>query len=52
MRGRFWSPAMMDRVAEILGTEESVRTDPVTLAELRQTDPNLLYWFERRSLTR
>jgi hypothetical protein len=23
----------------------------VTLSELRQTDPDLLYWFERRSLT-
>jgi hypothetical protein len=29
-----------------------VRSEPVTLAELRETDPGLLYWFERRTLTR
>ena len=29
----------MDLVAEILGVEEVVRTEPVTLAELRATDP-------------
>ena len=40
------------RVAGILGAEETVRQEPVTLAELRETDPELLYWFERRSLTR
>jgi len=50
MRGRFWSTATMDRVARILGTDETVRSEPVTLAELRKTDPKLLYWFERRSL--
>ncbi|ANJ26231.1 hypothetical protein [Agromyces aureus] len=52
MRGRFWNTSTMDRVAKILDVEETVRTEPVTLAELRETDPNLLYWFERRSLTR
>jgi hypothetical protein len=52
MRGRFWDTATMDRVAGILGAEETVRPEPVTLAELRQTDPKLLYWFERRSLAR
>lgn len=52
MRGRFWDTATMDRVAEILGIEETVRPEPVTLAELRRTDPKLLYWFERRSLSR
>lgn len=52
MRGRFWTTATMDRVAGILGAEETVRPEPVTLAELRATDPNLLYWFERRSLSR
>ncbi|MET4157230.1 hypothetical protein [Agromyces sp. PvR057] len=52
MRGRFWNTSSMDRVAKILDVEEIVRTEPVTLAELRETDPNLLYWFERRSLTR
>jgi hypothetical protein len=52
MRGRFWNTATMDRVAAILGAEETVRSEPVTLSELRQTDPELLYWFERRSLSR
>jgi hypothetical protein len=51
MRGRFWSTHSMDRVAPALGVEETVRPEPVTLAELRETDPKLLYWFERRSLT-
>ena len=50
MRGRFWSTATMDRVARILGTEETMRPEPVTLAELRKTDPKLLYWFERCAL--
>jgi hypothetical protein len=52
MRGRFWNTATMDRVARILHVEETVRPEPVTLAELRKTDPQLLYWFERRSLSR
>ena len=52
MRGRFWNTATMDRVAGILGAAETVRAEPVTLAELRETDPGLLYWFERRTLTR
>lgn len=52
MRGRFWDERTMSRVAPILGVEETRREEPVTLAELRQTDPQLLYWFERRSLAR
>ena len=52
MRGRFWNTDTMDLVAGILGAEETVRSEPVTLAELRQTNPELLYWFERRSLAR
>ncbi len=51
MRGRFWSTHTMDQVAPALGVEETVRPDPVTLAELRETDPKLLYWFERHALT-
>ncbi|MDQ2661523.1 MAG: hypothetical protein M3Y46_12045 [Actinomycetota bacterium] len=51
MRGRFWSTATMDRVARILGTEETIRPEPVTLAELRKSDPKLLYWFERGALS-
>ncbi|MBT2518417.1 hypothetical protein J7E29_13300 [Streptomyces sp. ISL-90] len=52
MRGRFWDEPTMARVAPILGVEETMRDEPVTLAELRRTDPQLLYWFERRSLAR
>lgn len=51
MRGRFWTTQTMDSVATTLGLEETVRPEPVTLAELRETDPQLLYWFERRSLS-
>ncbi|MCD5347952.1 hypothetical protein PX701_12550 [Agromyces sp. H3Y2-19a] len=50
MRGRFWDASAMDLVAGVLDVEESTRDEPVTLAELRESDPGLLYWFERRSL--
>jgi len=50
MRGRFWDAASMDLVARTLDVEEVTRPDPVTLAELRESDPGLLYWFERRAL--
>lgn len=52
MRGTFWDDASMDLVAEILGVDEVVRPEPVTLAELRATDPKLLYWFEGHGLRR
>ncbi|WP_168186205.1 hypothetical protein [Agromyces badenianii] len=52
MRGRFWDEPTMDRVADVLGVEETVGSEPMTLAELREANPRLLYWFERRSLTR
>ena len=52
MRGTFWDDASMDLVADILGVDEVVRPEPVTLAELRSTDPGLLYWFEGRGLHR
>lgn len=52
MRGTFWDDASMDLVAEILGVDEVVRSEPVTLAELRATDPKLLYWFEGHGLRR
>lgn len=51
MRGKFWDRDSMDVVAPMLGVDEIVRTEPVTLAELRASDPKLLYWFERRSLS-
>ncbi|SIN68837.1 hypothetical protein [Agromyces cerinus] len=52
MRGRFWDERTMNRVAEMLGVEETVGSEPMTLSELREANPRLLYWFERRSLTR
>jgi len=50
MRGTFWDERSLDTIAEILDLEETVRTEPVTLTELRQSDPHLLYWFEGRGL--
>lgn len=52
MRGTFWDDASMDAVAATLEVPQSVRNEPVTLAELRDTDPGLLYWFEGRGLPR
>lgn len=52
MRGTFWDDESMDLVPEILGIEAVVRTEPVTLSELRATDPKLLYWFEGHGLRR
>lgn len=51
MRGRFWDEPTMDQVAEVLGVEETVGSEPMTLSELREANPRLLYWFERRSLS-
>lgn len=48
MRGGFWDEATMDLVAPVLGVDEVVRHEPVTMAELHASDPELLYWFERR----
>jgi hypothetical protein len=52
MRGTFWDDAAMDAVAPTLGVEQNVRNEPVTLGELRASDPRLLYWFEGRGLQR
>lgn len=51
MRGRFWDEPTMDQVADVLGVEETVGAEPMTLSELREANPRLLYWFERRSLS-
>ncbi|MGR0220653.1 hypothetical protein [Agromyces sp. ZXT2-6] len=50
MRGTFWDDASMEAVATALGAGQAVRNEPVTLSELRRTDPGLLYWFEGRGL--
>ena len=50
MRGTFWDDAAMDAVAPMLEVGQSVRNEPVTLSELRTSDPHLLYWFEGHGL--
>jgi hypothetical protein len=50
MRGTFWDDAAMDAVAPMLEVNQSVRNEPVTLSELRASDPHLLYWFEGHGL--
>lgn len=52
MRGTFWDDDAMDAVAPALGVEQALRNEPVTLAELRASDPGLLYWFEGLGLHR
>ncbi|WP_350347476.1 hypothetical protein ABIQ69_12655 [Agromyces sp. G08B096] len=47
MRGAFWDTEDMDVVASALEVGEFIRPTPVTLGELRASDPKLLYWFER-----
>lgn len=47
MRGGFWDDETMNLVAPMLGVDEVVRDEPVTMSELRASDPKLLYWFER-----
>jgi len=47
MRGQFWALNDMERVAEELDVPITKRAESVTLAELRRTSPELLYWFER-----
>jgi len=47
MRGQFWSLASMKLVAEKLDFPLTQLTDEVSKAELLDTHPGLLYWFER-----
>jgi len=48
MRGQYWSRDDMDAVADLLEVPIIQVPDPVTLRELHQARPELLYWFERR----
>jgi hypothetical protein len=50
MRGTFWDDESMAAVATTLEVGQAVRNEPVTLGELRASDPRLLYWFEGRGL--
>ncbi|MCU1636005.1 MAG: hypothetical protein JWQ68_1244 [Cryobacterium sp.] len=52
MRGRYWSRRDMETVTEDLGTPVTVMTEPLTLQELNRTQPEMLYWFERRMVGR
>lgn len=52
MRGTFWDDRAMDAVASVLEVGEVERNEPVTLSELRASDPHLLYWFEGHGLPR
>ena len=47
MRGQFWAPEDMERVAEELDVPITRPDDSMTLTELRRASPELLYWFER-----
>jgi len=48
MRGQFWSRESMDTVLATLEVPRTARDDTVSLRELREEYPGLLYWFERR----
>lgn len=47
MRGQFWPLEDMERVAEELDVPVTRPEESMTLAQLRRTSPELLYWFER-----
>lgn len=47
MRGQFWSRDAMDQLVEALDVPVQLIEDPTTIAELRETIPKGLYWFER-----
>jgi hypothetical protein len=48
MRGQFWSRESMERVVEVLDRPVTTPPEAMTLADLRRSSPELLYWFERR----
>ncbi|GAB3119406.1 YdbT family protein [Glaciibacter psychrotolerans] len=47
MRGQFWSRSEMESVIDRIGIPLSPAGEPLTLAEVHHTHPELLYWFER-----
>ena len=50
MRGIFWDDATFEDAVAALGIEPVVWQEPVTLAELRRSNPEYLFWFERLRL--
>lgn len=47
LRGDYWDSESMDAIAAALDVPTQVREQPITLRELRRTDPDILYWWER-----
>ncbi|TFD54598.1 hypothetical protein E3T55_04065 [Cryobacterium frigoriphilum] len=52
MRGQFWTQEAMDTVADELGAPVVRVSEPLTLLDLNRWKPAMLYWFERRHVTR
>lgn len=52
MRGQFWARTDMEMVIEELAAPVVRITAPMTLHELNRISPELLYWFERRPVSR
>lgn len=52
MRGQFWTKEAMDTVADEFGAPVVRVAEPLTLHDLNRWKPGLLYWFERRRVTR
>lgn len=48
MRGQFWTRESMEKVMDTLDAPVEIIDDPVSIAELRDSIPAGLYWFERR----
>ncbi|MGO3885082.1 MAG: hypothetical protein ACTJHU_02190 [Mycetocola sp.] len=48
MRGEYWRRSDIETVTERLNTVVEVVPKPVTLSELQETNPQMLFWFERR----
>jgi len=47
LRGQFWSRESMQQVIDAFDRPLTVAPESVSLADLRRTSPELLYWFER-----
>lgn len=47
MRGHYWLPEHMERVATHLAVPVQRPRQPVSMAEFYAASPDLLYWFER-----
>ncbi|WP_233265369.1 hypothetical protein [Leifsonia sp. AG29] len=47
LRGQFWSPEAMERVAEEFEVPVTRPEESMTMKQLRRSSPQLLSWFER-----